>query len=249
MACATSSRSDCLAIEPRVQLPPDPLAGKRISRYRLLWQSTVEGARVTKWGLTRKQIDGEPWGIPAKLLKPEKTITDPIHGDVYLNNLETQLLDSPSLQRLRGVRQLGTSHLVYPGATHTRLSHALGALRAAQDLLDAVIDNRSGPRPSPDLLDEWSADARGVEELSDFDRNLAEVTVLTRLGALMHDMCHVAYGHTIEDDLKVLRPHDENLPRFRRLWGSLPKRLRDQLPSSPTCLVMSERPADHPRAP
>jgi HD superfamily phosphohydrolase len=135
-----------------------------------------------------------------------------------VNVLEAQLLDSPPMQRLRRVRQLGTTHLVYPAATHSRLSHALGALRAAQDLLDAVADNRTGPRHTPDLLDEWDKLGSLPDGTPVLAARFAEATVLARLGALLHDFCHVPLGHTIEDDLKVLVAHDGNAPRFNRLW-------------------------------
>lgn len=183
---------------------------------------------MPRWGLTRTQMGAEPWGLPAAWLKPAKTVTDPVHGDIYLNKLEQAFLDSPPMQRLRRVRQLGTTVLVYPGATQTRLSHALGTLRAAQDLLDAVVATRHGPRPAqpaPDLFSEWSAAPNGAG-ISEYDRKLSEVTVLARLGALLHDFGHVPFGHTIEDELKVLKPHDENWERFDALWSLLPDRLR-----------------------
>ena len=41
------------------------------------------------------------------------------------------------------------------------------------------------------------------------------------MGALLHDLCHVPLGHTIEDDLKVLVPHDKNQARFQRLWSQI----------------------------
>ena len=181
---------------------------------------------MPKWGLTDEQRHDEPWGLSADLLAPSKTITDPVHGDIYLNELEKLILDSAPMQRLRRVRQLGTTYLVYPGAAHSRLSHSLGALRAAQDLLDAVIDNRMSPhRTRPDLFDQWA----DIEEADPDERSatvqfrLAEATVLARLGALMHDMCHVPFGHTIEDDLKVLTEHDKNAKRLKGLWRQLPK--------------------------
>lgn len=177
---------------------------------------------MPKWGLDEAQIDSNPWGIPAEWLKPLKTVTDPVHGDIYINTLEGRFLDSPPLQRLRRVRQLGTSHLVYPGATHSRFSHAIGAIRAAQNLLDAVVDNRNGPRAhAPDFFTVWTPD--------EWSRKLAEVTVLARLGALLHDMAHVPYGHTVEDDLKILTSHDHNEERFATLWSQLPDDLREML--------------------
>lgn len=176
---------------------------------------------MPKWGLTEEQRETEPWGIDPDLLKPAKTVTDPVHGDIYLNVLEMMVVDSPALQRLRRVRQLGTTFLVYPAATHSRFSHALGTLRAAQDLLDAVMDNRLGPHHTPDLLDEWADEVMPESGLKAIDCRMAEATVLARLGALMHDLCHVPLGHTIEDDLNVLEAHDGNGPRLDRLWPKL----------------------------
>jgi HD superfamily phosphohydrolase len=192
---------------------------------------------VPKWGLTTAQRYARPWNLAPHLLRPLKTITDPIHGDVHINVIEGMFLDSPPMQRLRRVRQLGTTHLVYPGANHSRFSHALGTLRVAQDLLDAVVDNRNGPRPQRNLFDEWDAtsehrvedEAGEVLTFSDFDLELARVTVLARLGALLHDMCHVPFGHTIEDDLGVLDAHDYNLERFERFWAELPDELQAAL--------------------
>lgn len=57
-----------------------------------------------------------------------KIIKDPVHGYVEVEDFALALLDSPALQRLRYVRQLGFSYLVYPGANHTRFEHSLGTM-------------------------------------------------------------------------------------------------------------------------
>lgn len=193
---------------------------------------------MPKWGLTDAQRDSRPWGLDPDLLCAAKTVTDPVHEDVYVTRLEQLVLDSPPMQRLRRVRQLGTTHLVYPSATHSRFSHALGTLRAAQDLLDAVVDGLSGPRQDLGLLDEWAGvpglqprtldDGTSVSA-TELDLRVAEATVLARLGGLMHDLCHVPLGHTIEDDLGVLLPHDGNEARFDRLWRQLDATARDAI--------------------
>lgn len=58
-------------------------------------------------------------------------IRDPLHGTVQLSDLEEKLLDSPQMQRLRGIRQLAMAYLVYPGANHTRFEHSIGTLELA----------------------------------------------------------------------------------------------------------------------
>jgi len=60
-----------------------------------------------------------------------KIIKDPVHGYVEVDAFARALLDSPALQRLRYVRQLGFSHLVYPGANHSRFEHSLGTMHLA----------------------------------------------------------------------------------------------------------------------
>ena len=57
-----------------------------------------------------------------------KIIKDPVHGYVEVEDFALALLDSPVLQRLRYIKQLGFSYLVYPGANHTRFEHSLGTM-------------------------------------------------------------------------------------------------------------------------
>ena len=65
-------------------------------------------------------------------------IKDPIHGYIKLNDDEKKLLDSPQVQRLRRIRQLGLSSQVYPGATHTRFQHSLGVMSLAGRFADSL---------------------------------------------------------------------------------------------------------------
>ena len=57
-----------------------------------------------------------------------KIIKDPVHGYVEVEDFALALLDSQALQRLRYIKQLGFSYLVYPGANHTRFEHSLGTM-------------------------------------------------------------------------------------------------------------------------
>ena len=61
-------------------------------------------------------------------------IRDPLHGTVQLTSLEEKLLDSPPMQRLRGIRQLAMAYLVYPGANHARFEHSIGTLFLADKI-------------------------------------------------------------------------------------------------------------------
>lgn len=60
-----------------------------------------------------------------------KQIKDPVHGYIEVPAEILPLVDSPALQRLHHIRQLGFAYLVYPGANHTRFEHSLGAMHLA----------------------------------------------------------------------------------------------------------------------
>lgn len=127
-------------------------------------------------------------------------VRDPVHGDIELTDEERDILESGALQRLRYIRQLGTAHLVYPGCTHTRFDHSLGTLHAARRILAAL--EKKGHKAT---LDE----ARAI-----------------RMAALVHDVSHIPFGHTFEDERKVFPRHDtpDRLARFL-LEGELGERL------------------------
>src|SRR5919106_306110 len=65
-------------------------------------------------------------------------IRDPIHGTIPVAEREKAIIDSPFFQRLRNVRQLGFGDLAFPGATHTRHAHSIGAMHVASRLFDSV---------------------------------------------------------------------------------------------------------------
>ncbi len=109
-------------------------------------------------------------------------IRDPIHGDIRFNDVERRLMDTPQFQRLRGVRQTGTAHLVYPGCTHTRFEHSLGTAAMARRIIGVLRESGVGVSP---------------EE---------ETTVV--LAALVHDVGHFPFGHTFEDERKLFPRHD-----------------------------------------
>lgn len=64
-------------------------------------------------------------------MEKAKVIRDPVHKDVFLTELEMNLVDSSVFQRLRRIKQLGVTNLVYPSANHTRFEHSIGATHIA----------------------------------------------------------------------------------------------------------------------
>ena len=134
----------------------------------------------------------------------------PVHGLVRLSPREMRVINHPAFQRLFEIFQLGQTRFVYRGATHMRGEHSVGALHVVTIMADAL--ERNCARGRPRLSEEWQLD----RSLSDTER------ALVRLGALLHDIGHLAAGHTLEDELGVLPAHDAdermNLVLDRTEW-------------------------------
>ena len=71
-------------------------------------------------------------------MKPQKTIRDPIHGNIPLNELELKLLDTPLMQKMRRIKQNGLCYLVYPAMNSTRFEHSLGVMHLAGLVADRL---------------------------------------------------------------------------------------------------------------
>ena len=122
-------------------------------------------------------------------MSKRKLIRDAVHGDIEMTPLEVELMDTPEFQRLRGIKQLGTAYLVFPSAVHTRFEHSLGTSWMAHRVVESVRRSQS------------------VSAIPADDENLI------RVAALLHDMTHIPFGHTLEDERRVLPRHDKDEER------------------------------------
>ncbi len=127
-------------------------------------------------------------------------LREPVHGDVYLTHEELILLDTAPMQRLRGIKQLGAAWLVYPGAVHTRFDHSIGTVHVAQRMIESI--ERS-----------FELDPGGTIAIRE------EEARLIRIAALLHDVTHLPYGHSIEDQVRLFERHD-TAHRYARALGS-----------------------------
>lgn len=125
-----------------------------------------------------------------------KTFRDAVHGDMRFDPVEMSVIDTPAMQRLRGIKQLGTSSLVFPSAVHSRFEHGLGTCWTTKKLF-------------------WALEAAG-HEFTEEDRRLAT------LAALLHDVTHVPFGHTFEDERRLFPRHDEDPSRIAHFLDSPP---------------------------
>lgn len=140
-----------------------------------------------------------------------KIFSDPVHGFISVpKRLILPLIETPEVQRLRRIRQLGLGHLVFPGAEHTRLQHSLGAMALMQEAL-ATLSEKGTP-------------------ISEAEHEAALAA------ALLHDAGHGPFSHTLEHEL--IRPdaagrhhHHERMSRRimqrlnRRFGGALDQAL------------------------
>lgn len=147
-----------------------------------------------------------------------RSILDPIHGLIHIDEVECAVLDHPLFQRLRKTKQNGLLYLVFPSATHTRFEHSLGALHVATTMLDQVGLN-SGVARKKKAVSPLSALQVGVAfDFSDvLPSTLAGVTRITRIAALVHDLGHGPFSHTFD----YFAPFREDLRSLLRS-GAIP---------------------------
>jgi HD superfamily phosphohydrolases len=80
--------------------------------------------------ITTREYDIDPY-----TRKNSKLINDAIHGTIELPNICFKLTDTPCFQRLRNIKQLGSTHFVFPGAEHSRFQHSIGVSHLARKMI------------------------------------------------------------------------------------------------------------------
>jgi HD superfamily phosphohydrolase len=109
-------------------------------------------------------------------LNKTKIINDPVYGFIRIQGEKIfDLIEHPFLQRMRHIRQLGLTELVYPGAIHTRFHHALGAMHLTRQALEVLK-------------------SKGVD-LSEEEIEAAQIAIL------LHDTGHGPFSHALEETL------------------------------------------------
>jgi HD superfamily phosphohydrolase len=114
-----------------------------------------------------------------------KYIYDSVHGSIGITKTELKLIDTPIFQRLHRIKQLGVADLVYPGATHSRFAHSIGAMFVMNEYLENV-----------------AKDGKPIAESADQKQKL-------RLAALLHDVGHYPFSHSLETPIsEVFKCYD-----------------------------------------
>ncbi|MBB6463379.1 HD domain-containing protein [Flammeovirga kamogawensis] len=116
-----------------------------------------------------------------------KMINDPIYGFVTIDSpLILELVNHPIFLRLSRIKQMGCSSVVYPGAMHTRFSHALGAMHLMKSAIESIV--------------------RKGTEISKEEKEAAMIAIL------LHDLGHGPFSHALEHVL--INVHHEELSLF-----------------------------------
>ena len=129
-------------------------------------------------------------------------LRDPVWNNIRVDELTLKLVDTEVFQRLRYVRQLGWTYLVYPGATHSRFEHALGTHHLSRRTLA--------------LLSE-AEDSASIGEIDQ---------AIVRSAALLHDVGHYPFSHALEE---IGALHHEDVARPLITEGSVAAFLSSQL--------------------
>lgn len=120
-------------------------------------------------------------------------IRDPVHGSIRLDEQEYRIVDHKFIQRLRRIRQLGFSHVPFPGATHTRFCHSVGVMELAGRVFDSIFHD-----------DPFSSPQRRLE-----------LRQCLRLAALFHDLGHGPFSHAVEFAMPPVNTLDLGIQKER----------------------------------
>lgn len=144
---------------------------------------------------------------------PVFRIRCPVHGFIRFSGNEQKVIDHWIFRRLRHIRQLALTELLYPGATHTRFEHSLGVMELATRAFDQLAASRG------DLLEVH------LGKVAEFDKSpLAVARQLVRLAALLHDIGHSCFSHAAETVIHEGSGHEEftfKLVEEKRFLGTL----------------------------
>jgi len=117
-------------------------------------------------------------------LNKKKIINDPVYGFISIpTELVFDLIEHPYFQRLRYIKQLGMTHLVYPGALHSRFHHALGAMHLMNLAIQTLCDKGQ------------SLTAEEIEAVM--------------IAILLHDIGHGPFSHALEKNIVQGIDHED----------------------------------------
>lgn len=129
--------------------------------------------------------------------EPKHRIRCAVHGFIRYSDAERSLIDHRLFRRLRYIRQLALTELVYPGATHTRFEHSLGVMEMSSRIFDQLA-SRQG-----DVMEKIFSEIPSLRE-----NTMARARQICRLAGLLHDVGHCCFSHAAESVLHKDSDHE-----------------------------------------
>lgn len=129
--------------------------------------------------------------------EPVHRVRCAIHGFIRFSHCERRIIDHWVFRRLRFIRQLALTELVYPGATHTRFEHSLGVMEMATRIFDRLAAENGAQ------MEETFAEVEALRE-----QTMARARQACRLAALLHDTGHCCFSHAAEPVLHEGSDHE-----------------------------------------
>jgi HD superfamily phosphohydrolase len=138
----------------------------------------------------------------------KKRVRTLLYGDQQLSPAELELLHTPSLQRLYDLHQLGLADRVFIDASHSRLHHVVGVLHHVEKLAHAVTINVR-KAPNAKLAFDNNTDKQFLTS-DNLAAMVNDFRPVVRMIGLLHDLTHAPYGHTLEDEIRLVDcKHDD----------------------------------------
>ena len=162
---------------------------RKLNSHTNFWKDIDEA--LSRVGLTKDYVERFS---PIKARRKLKYFKDSVWGMMEFSRDEVALIDSPLLQRLRGIKQTGFTFLTYDGAEHSRFSHTLGVTFVVKKLLKTVSDLASSQPSFTAGGQEYSLFK--IDERPELERALVHA-------ALLHDIGHLGFSHASESALKT----------------------------------------------
>ncbi len=158
------------------------------------------------WRTTDHELLAIIFGSEWNTLKATKRIRTVLYADQRLSPAELEILHTPAMQRLYGLRQLGFADRVFLDASHSRLHHVVGVLHHIDKLVSAISGNLE--RSEHTLA--FGADSATELTARGMARLVKKRRPVVRLIGLLHDLTHAPFGHTVEDEIQLVEiKHDD----------------------------------------
>uniref|UniRef100_A0A9J8CDE6 HD domain-containing protein n=1 Tax=Cyprinus carpio carpio TaxID=630221 RepID=A0A9J8CDE6_CYPCA len=175
---------------------------KSLQDLKKSYEASEEAEKQQLWEIIKDELQEILKKYSLDFSKEQmKIFNDPIHGHIELHPLLVKITDTPQFQRLRHIKQLGGTYLVYPGASHNRFEHSLGVAYLAGRLVKILHDNQ------PEL------------------KITKQDFLCVQIAGLCHDLGHGPFSHVF--DCLVI-PEAKKIKHRRGLPDDIPEKWKHE---------------------